>query len=175
MEIRTISQNDNQQKQKRQQEITTYGISYVKSEQSGDLVIDVLKTMRQSCTAIDAFYRTAFEKYENTRATETDQEIEFSGDDVWAATALEMAARVPMAQIGKNIFVNSTISINSLKVRLGINLGFEINIRYDVNDGKADITKCTGLVHIYGKNIALTSSLEENGFSVIPNKQRRQQ
>lgn len=181
MEIRTIPQNnaaDNQtqeRKQRKQQEVTTYGITYVKTDYPSDLVIDVLRVLRQSCTAIDAFYRTAFERYVPTGDVEADEEYQLTGDDVWAATAQEMATRVPMAQMGKNIFVNSTISINSLKVRLGINLGFEINIRYEVQDRKAEITKCTGLVHIYGRNVALTSSLEENGFTIVPNRRNNRQ
>lgn len=171
MEIHTMTQNKNNEEvkgKKNLRDVTTYAYTLV-AEEGKDVVLDMIHIMRQSCVAVNAFFETAFKNFHDIYP---DEDI-LTADAVWQATALEMANRVPAVTKGRNIFVSSSIAINTIKVRLGANIGFEVNLRYIVQEGQATITECTGLIHIYGKNVALMSSLEENGFTVQENRRFR--
>lgn len=132
-------------------------ITYV-SKRTGDsdTFFDVLVDMENVCIAISTLM---------TKIRDIHEPDMYTVDDyIDRITEYFLQNNAPRLLDGKNIRARVERSINKLNIVLPNNIGFGFEFTYDVNDGIANITSCTGTITLYTANSALVKALEDSEF-----------
>ena len=152
-------QHSYDRKQKSRTKRTPVTFTYTSEYQGEDAFFDVLSLMRHTCKSINMFF---------TRIDNGEEcgNVEYYFKEV----ANSVARRPPMLLSKQNIRTSFSISSNRLYLKMESGVAFEFILSYQIEDGKAYITGCTGNVTIYSGHDDLAKNFIEDGWETVTRK-----
>lgn len=139
---------------KRYQKTKIKPIHFTYACEGEDCFFDILDIMINDCPAV------------NTFLGQIEDGIE-SFDDYVAKVSALISTTPPQLLAKRNIHTCFSVSANRVHIRLESGVAFTIEVRYEIVEGKAVITNCTGTIILYSKNDDLYNTLIENGWQLV--------